>query len=150
MAGAFDERVALTVSCGGGSGGINSWRAAEAANPPDTFDRETIHNIGGAPYWFTEGFITNWENNVYRLPFDAHEVIALVAPRAIIAQESMTDEYNTNPEGGPFQSMWAAKKVFDYLGAGDLVGWVTDVHSTDVMTPSMRKATLVAFSMGRI
>lgn len=135
VAGVFDERVALTVPCAGGSGGITSWRAAEDANPPGSGDRETIHNIGGAPYWFIEGFVGTWEDHVYRLPFDAHEVIALLAPRAVIAQESQYDEYNTNPEGGPFQSMWAARKVFDYLGAQDAIGFVTDAYPIDMMTP---------------
>jgi hypothetical protein len=134
IAGAFDERVALTVPCGGGSAGITTWRAAEDADQSGTTDRETLHNIGGAPNWFTENFITDWEADVYRLPFDAHEVIALVAPRAIIAQEGLTDYYNTNPEGGPFQSIWAAKTVYEYLGASDLIGWVTDDHTHGVMT----------------
>ena len=134
VAGAFDDRVALTIPGGGGHGGPANWRTAE-----DNDDKankfngccETVFEINGAPFWFTDGFVSDWDaEDVYHIPFDAHSVIALVAPRAIIIQEGTQDTRNGNEfnVAGPYKSAWAARKVYEFLGAGDLIGFVADAH----------------------
>ncbi len=140
VAGAFDDRIALTVPAGGGHGGIASWRVGE-----DNDDKankfngccETIFEIDGAPNWFTDGFVNNWaHDNTYRLPFDAHAIAALVAPRALIVQEGTQDTRNGNGTdvAGPYKSMWAARLVYEFLGAEDMIGFVADAHGHGTMT----------------
>lgn len=137
VAGAFDERVALTVPGGSGAGGVGSWRAADPISGV-----QTLKQINGeAPQWFTDDFGANFIGRTFNLPFDAHEIIALCAPRAIIVQEGTTDSWNNNANAGPFQSTWAAKKVFDYLDIPDNIGWVTDPHGHGQMTA--RESTAV-------
>jgi hypothetical protein len=123
VAGAFDERVALTIPGGSGGGGVGSWRAAEGQG-----NVQTLRQINNeAPQWFTDGFAA-YGQKVDNLPFDAHEIIALCAPRAVIVQEGTQDSWNNNAAGGPFQAAWAAKKVYDFLGVPNNIGWVTGPH----------------------
>lgn len=140
VAGAFDDRIALTVPAGGGHGGIASWRVGE-----DNDDKsqkfngccETIFEINGAPNWFTDGFVIAWEgDNTYRLPFDAHSIAALVAPRALFVQEGTQDTRNGNGlnVAGPYKSTWAARLVYQFLGAEDKIGFVADAHGHGTMT----------------
>ena len=130
VTGAFDERIALTIPGGSGAGGVTSWRSAEPIKGVQTLTQVN----GEAPHWFTEDFGSNFIGRTYNLPFDAHSIIALVAPRAIIVQEGTTDRWNNNANSGPFQSAWGAKKVFDYLDIPDNIGWVTDPHGHGQMT----------------
>jgi hypothetical protein len=139
VAGAFDERIALTIPGGSGAGGVGSWRAADPISGV-----QTLKQINGeAPQWFTEEF-PSFIGRTNTLPFDAHEIIALVAPRAIIIQEGTTDSWNNNANAGPFQSAWAARKVFDYLDISDRLGWVTDPHGHGQMT-ARESAAVMAF-----
>ncbi len=72
LAGAMDERVALTVPNGSGCGGAGCYRV----NPPKT---ETLANITDHfPNWFTPRF-AEFVGKVDQLPFDHHELKALVA-----------------------------------------------------------------------
>ncbi len=74
LAGAFDERIALTVPSHSGCGGAAPYRFIYGKN-------EQLHNIVGAfPYWFRPDF-KQFVGNVERLPIDQHMLLALVAPR---------------------------------------------------------------------
>ena len=54
-----------------------------------------------------------------RLPVDQHLLKALVAPRALLDTEGTQDAW-TNPEGAQLTHL-AAKKVYDFLEAGDKI-----------------------------
>lgn len=113
LAGATDERVALTVPNGSGCGGAGCYRV----NPPKT---ETLAIITDHfPNWFTPRF-KEFVEKVDRLPFDHHELKALVAPRALLSTDALGDVW-ANPTGTE-QTYLAAKVVFDFLGAGDKIG----------------------------
>jgi hypothetical protein len=108
---------------------VSGWYADEVQGV------QTLTQVNGeATHWFTEDFGSNFIGRTYNLPFDAHSIIALVAPRAIIVQEGTTDSWNNNANSGPFQSAWGAKKMFDYLDIPDNIGWVTDPHGHGQMT----------------
>ena len=80
---------------------------------------EQLHNIVGAfPYWFRPDF-NRFAGNVQRLPVDQHLLKALVAPRALLDTEGTEDAW-TNPEGAQLTHL-AAKKVYEFLGAGDKI-----------------------------
>jgi endo-1,4-beta-xylanase len=112
LAGAFDDRIALTVPSHSGTAGASPYRFIYAKN-------EQLHNIVGAfPYWFRPDF-NQFVNKVERLPFDQHELLALVAPRALLATEGTQDIW-INPQGSQLTYL-AAKQVYDFLGAPDRI-----------------------------
>jgi endo-1,4-beta-xylanase len=112
IAGAFDERIALTVPSHSGCAGCAPYRFIYGKS-------EQLHNIVGAfPYWFRPDF-NQFVGKVERLPVDQHELIALVAPRALLATEGTEDTW-INPEGSQLTHQ-AAKRVYEFLKAGDKI-----------------------------
>jgi endo-1,4-beta-xylanase len=110
VAGAFDERIALTVPSHSGCAGVAPFRFIFGKS-------EQLHNIVGAfPHWFRPDF-KQFAGKVDRLPVDQHLLLALVAPRALLDTEGTKDSW-TNPEGAQLTHR-AARKVYDFLKAGD-------------------------------
>ena len=78
FAGAFDERITLTIAQESGGGGINSWRLSDA------FAKrvENVEKIDNTNYsWFMQSMKSL---DPYSLPHDHHELIAMIAPRAFL------------------------------------------------------------------
>jgi endo-1,4-beta-xylanase len=116
VAGAFDERIALTVPASSGLGGVGNYRFFFETQGKN----EKIENIVGRfPYWFTPVF-REFVGNTARLPFDQHSLMALVAPRALLVTVG-TDDAWANPRGSEL-SYSAARRVYEYLGAGARIG----------------------------
>ncbi len=112
LAGAFDERIAVTVPSHSGCAGCSPYRFIYGRS-------EQLHNIVGAfPHWFRPDF-NQFVGKVEHLPVDQHELIALVAPRALLATEGTQDAW-INPQGSQL-TYRAAKKVYDFLKAGDRI-----------------------------
>ena len=113
LAAAFDERIALAAPSGSGCGGVALSRAAE-----QTPGAETVREITKRfPYWFSPRF-AEFSGCVDRLPVDQHLLIALVAPRAVINNDGLADQW-ANPSGEQ-AAMLAALPVYRLLGAGGL------------------------------
>ena len=113
LAGAFDERIALTAPNNSGCGGAGCYRL-QAEKSEDI--AAILKNF---PYWFHPRF-RDFIGQVDKLPIDQHSVKALVAPRAFLSTEALGDLW-ANPEGTQ-QSHAAAKEVFEFLGAADKAG----------------------------
>jgi pimeloyl-ACP methyl ester carboxylesterase len=113
LAGATDERIALTVPNNSGCGGAGCYRF----QAPKSEDIAAITK--NFPFWFSPQF-PQFIGKIDRLPFDQHSVKALVAPRALLSTEALGDLW-ANPEGSQ-QSHLAAREVFEFLGAGDKIG----------------------------
>jgi endo-1,4-beta-xylanase len=112
IAGAFDERIVLTVPSHSGTAGASPYRFIYGKS-------EELHNIVGAfPYWFRPDF-KQFVGKVQRLPVDQHLLLALVAPRGLLCTEGTKDTW-INPEGSQL-TYTAAKKVYDFLKAGDKI-----------------------------
>jgi endo-1,4-beta-xylanase len=110
VAGAFDERIAVTAPSHSGAGGAAPYRFLYGKS-------EALHNIVGAfPYWFHPDF-AQFIDHVEQLPFDQHELRALVAPRAQLSTEGTLDAW-VNPEGAQL-TFEAARKVYAFLGSPD-------------------------------
>jgi dienelactone hydrolase len=113
LAGATDERIALTVPNGSGCGGAGCFRFLGQG-------AESLADILGAiPSWF-DAYLTKYIGRVDALPFDQHFLKALVAPRALLSTEALGDAW-ANP-AGTWQTHDAAAEVFRFLGAGDRIG----------------------------
>lgn len=112
LAGATDERIALTVPNNSGCGGAGCFRyQGEKCETIDVITRRF-------PFWFQAQF-NEFVGKVDRLPIDQHAVKALVAPRALLSNEALGDEW-ANPEGSQHTYL-AAKKAYDLLGASDKI-----------------------------
>ncbi len=108
-AGANDERFAMVLASCSGEGGASLARRSYG---------ETIQNLVGAfPYWFDLNF-QKYAGHADQLPVDAHELIALSAPRPIYITGAEEDRW-ADPKG-EFLACVAAGPVYRLLGAKDL------------------------------
>jgi len=109
VAGAFDERIALTIALQSGCGG---------AAPSRSSVGESVQHITSAfPYWFNAEF-QKFAAEPARLPLDQHCLAALVAPRPLLFANAVDDTW-ANPVG-QFEVLRAAAPVYQLLGAGGL------------------------------
>lgn len=113
LAGATDERIALTAPNNSGCGGAGCYRLQDKGSEDITAITKQF------PYWFHPR-LKDFVGNVARLPFDQHTLKALVAPRALLSTEALGDRW-ANPKGTQ-QSHAAAKEVFAFLGVPDRIG----------------------------
>jgi hypothetical protein len=114
FAGAFDERIALTIAQESGGGGYTAWRVSETLGP--------VENLGATDYhWFIEDMRQFSGNNVPKLPIDHHELMAMVAPRALLVTGNPDYEWLADPSG--YVASRAAKKIYQTLGIGDRFGF---------------------------
>ena len=113
LAGATDERIALTAPNNSGCGGAGCHRLQDAGSEDIAAITTTF------PYWFHRRF-AQFAGHAERLPFDQHTVKAMVAPRALLTTEALGDRW-ANPKGTQ-QSHAAAKEVFEFLGAPKAIG----------------------------
>ncbi|MBN1782632.1 T9SS type A sorting domain-containing protein [bacterium] len=113
FAGAFDTRIALTIAQESGGGGYTTWRVSETLGQV-----ETLGNTSHA--WFVEDLF-KFASAVPKLPYDHHELMAMVAPRALIVTGNPDYEWLAD-ESGHVGSL-AAKEVWKALGVPDRFGF---------------------------
>ena len=77
VAGAFDERIAVTVPSHSGCGGAAPYRFIYGKS-------EQLHNVVGFAHWFRPDF-SQFRDQVPRLPIDQHLLLVLVVPRRAVA-----------------------------------------------------------------
>jgi hypothetical protein len=114
--GAFDERVALVIAQEPGGGGAASWRAShETPKNVENIDKTDYH-------WFMESQKENFHgDSVYRLPYDQHELCAMVFPRALLLLGN--PDYEWLADESMLVSAKAAREVWRRFGVSDRMGW---------------------------
>lgn len=109
LAAAFDERFAAAIPIQAGCGGTAPSRGTVG---------ESVKRINDVfPHWFNARF-KKFNEQVARLPFDQHELIALVAPRPVLLPNATEDTW-ANP-AGQFEMLVAADPVYRLLGSPGL------------------------------
>jgi hypothetical protein len=111
LAGAFDDRIALTVANQAGCGGSGPSRHSDPK-------AETVARINDKfPHWFCDNFKA-FVADTSKLPFDQHSLVALCAPRPVLFTAAADDLW-ANPSG-QFAVLRAATPVYKLLGVEGL------------------------------
>lgn len=113
FSGALDERIALTIAQEAGGGGGAAWRVSETLG-----NVETLGNTNFA--WFRED-LRRYANFVHKLPLDHHELMALVAPRALLVLGNPDQVWLADESG--WVSSKAAHEVWKAFGIADRFGY---------------------------
>ena len=113
--GAFDERVALTIAQEPGGGGAAAWRVSQTLEGVENLDKTDYH-------WFMESLRDTFKgDSVYRLPYDHHELVSMVCPRALLMLGNTDYQWLADESG--YVSLNAASTVWKQYGISDRVGY---------------------------
>lgn len=114
FSGAFDERIALTIAQESGGGGINAWRVADTIG--------NVEKIANTNYsWFMQYLKNNFNGKANMLPYDHHELIGMIAPRAFLALGNPDYEWLGDPAG--YVSLMGAYEIWKAMGVEDRFGF---------------------------
>lgn len=126
LAAAFDERIAAAIPSQAGCGGTAPSRTT---NPK----AETVKIITKAfPHWFTPTF-SKFRDSVDKIPFDQHALVALVAPRPVLFNNALEDQW-ADPDG-QFRILVAADPVYKLLGSEGLGAKERPAVGSSVLSP---------------
>lgn len=107
VAGAFDDRIAVVIPHQSGCGGAAPSRSKNEK-------AETVKRITTSfPHWFC-GHFKLFGDDVTKLPFDQHALVALCAPRPVLMTNAEEDQW-ANPSG-QFEVLQAAAPVYRLYG----------------------------------
>jgi hypothetical protein len=138
FSGAFDERIALTLVQESGGGGDATWRFSETLPEGDVENLERAQGYA----WYHQD-LSLFNNAVTKLPFDHHELMAMVAPRAllIIGNPSMV----WMAEGSGHVGCKAAKEAWKAFGVPDRFGFSKVGHGDHCVLPTSQRPEVIAF-----
>ena len=112
FAGALDERIALTIPQESGGGGAAAWRVSESLI-------ESVERISNTNnQWFMSSMLST---SAFKLPHDHHELLAMVAPRALLVLGNNDMIWLADESG--YVSCRAAEKVYETFGISDRIGF---------------------------
>ena len=138
FAGAFDERVALTIAQESGGGGTTSWRYSQSE------PNGTVEKIDNTDYnWFMNSMIQFSGNNVSRLPEDHHELMAMCAPRALYVTANPDYTWLSNPSC--YVCSKGCQPVYNALGIADRFGFSVVGGHMHCQVPSNQIPEIGAF-----
>jgi hypothetical protein len=139
FAGAFDERVALTIAQENGGGGAPGWRVSHEIEA-----QGSVEDVDDTDYnWFAGQMHQFAGENVYKLPVDHHELMAMVAPRALL-ETGNTDFYWLSNRSN-YISARATQEIYNTLGVGDRYGFYIDGGHQHCATLPAEAPAITAF-----
>ncbi len=135
FAAAFDERIALCIAQESGGGGAAAWRVSETLGNVETLGK-TSHE------WFMESLF-QFSNDVPKLPYDHHELMAMVAPRALLVLGNPDYEWLADESG--YVSCKAAQRVWETFGISDRFGYSIVAGHGHCQLPDVQRPEVIAF-----
>jgi hypothetical protein len=117
VAGALDDRVALTIPIESGTGGAPCWRCIAKESGV-----QSLSNGYSEQPWFGDAFNYNSPSSI---PIDTHEVIGLIAPRGLFIQDNPGVDW-LGARCGALAAL-AGKEIYKALGVPDNILYWSDV-----------------------
>ena len=139
FAGALDERVALTIAQESGGGGAPAWRVSHAIEPNGTVEKTDNTNYT----WFMQEMRAFSADSVYKLPHDHQELMAMVAPRALLVTGNT--DYTWLSNRSAYVSARAAQEAYRELGVGERFGFYIDGGHAHCNVPAVERPVIEAF-----
>ena len=135
VAGAFEDRLALTIPQESGSGGSACWRLSD-------YQLEHGQEVQTASEIVTENV---WESVEFRvfandtdlLPFDHHELAGVIAPRGLIVIDN--SDYLWLGPWSCFGCMRAGRLIYTALGVTDNMGYSSVGNHSHCVFPTDRE-----------
>ncbi|MFE4412886.1 cellulose binding domain-containing protein [Streptomyces sp. NPDC056821] len=119
VAGAFDQRVALTMPIESGSGGVPILRGI-----PGESGAQPLSSAYSEQPWLGDAF-GSYTGNPNSLPVDTHEILGMVAPRGLFVMENPYVDWLAARSGSV--AALGAAEVYKALGAGSNISYWSDV-----------------------
>lgn len=138
-AGAFDERIALTIPQESGGGGMAAWRVSQEIQGDNEVESATRTDFS----WFASPLRAFNRNNIYKLPVDHHELMAMIAPRALLATSNYSQLWLSSKAA--YVAARATEQVYDQLGISDRFGFIIDTGHGHCAVPESENAPIGAF-----
>ena len=142
IAGAFDERIALTIPQESGSGGSAAWRVSDAMLAAGTMV-QTLSQITTENCWFRQTF-SQFGSSASRLPFDHHSILGMVAPRGLLVLENTSQVWLGNVS--TYTASMVSHRVWEALGVPSAMGLSQVSNATHCQFPASQAPIVVAFA----
>ena len=139
FAGAFDERVALTLPIESGGGGAPAWRVTrtiEAYGASEDIQRTNYD-------WFAQQMRQFSGDNGYKLPTDHHELMGMVAPRALLVTGNTDFHWLSNKAN--YITSRATQRIYETFGIGDRFGFYIDGGHGHCQIPATQAPAVASF-----
>ncbi|MFF0725346.1 cellulose-binding protein [Streptomyces sp. NPDC004134] len=120
VAGAFDQRIALTMPVESGTAGAPALRSV----PRETGAQPLSSGYGEQP-WLGDAFGA-YTGNPAQLPVDTHEMVGMIAPRGLFLMENPHVDW-LGARSGSVAALGGAE-VYKALGAGRNISYWSDVQ----------------------
>jgi hypothetical protein len=120
VAGAFDQRIGLTMPIESGSGGVPVLRGIPGEN-----GAQPLSSAYSEQPWLGDAF-GSFTGNPNTLPVDTHEIVAMVAPRGLFVMENPHIDWLAARSGSV--AALGGAEVYKALGAGSNLTYWSDVR----------------------
>ncbi|WP_339897918.1 dockerin-like protein [uncultured Gilvimarinus sp.] len=142
LAGALDQRIALTIAQESGAGGAVSWRVAQALADKGN-NIQTLGHAAGEQPWFRESFgATFADRHVTRLPFDHHQLMGMVAPRGLLVLDNDIDWLGPR---AAYVATAAAKEIYRALGVPENIAYSENGAHAHCQLPAHQQEVLAVY-----
>lgn len=142
VAGALDDRVALTIPQESGCGGAGCYRIAKSMRDAGE-NVEIADNLISGTGWLSPVMSRYSGSNINQLPEDHHELDGLIAPRGLLVNDNSGIDWL----GG--KSSWgcslAGRLVYEALGVPTNFGATQFAHGDHCVMKTQQQAELTAF-----
>jgi len=122
VAGAFDQRIPLTMPVESGTDGVPILRGV-----PGESGAQPLGEAFGEQPWVGDAFNT-FTSNPDMLPVDTHEIVGMVAPRGLFVMENPHIDWLAATSGSV--AALGGAEVYKALGAGQNISYWSDVQDS--------------------
>jgi hypothetical protein len=139
FAGALDERIALTLPQESGGGGATAWRVSQEIQGDTEVETATRTDYS----WFASPLRQFSRNDIYKLPIDHHEIMAMVAPRALLTTANASQRWLSSKAN--YVAARATERVYEQFGIADRFGFIIDTDHGHCAVPESEYEPIGAF-----